>query len=92
MYINFVSKNTVLDEYEITDRNGRKLNFLTTMGAVIPPSSIFSIIEQYKNCACFALNMVFTDTKEPSSVTAIVSHFLSKHCLMLKICWNLNLF
>lgn len=63
----------VLDEFKINDRVGRKLVFLTGSGAIVPPHQFIDVVKQFIGCACFSMKMVFTDDKEPSSETALVS-------------------
>lgn len=73
----FLTQNfSVLDAFGVTDRAGRKLIFMTQAGSVIPAPSFPNIVQQYKNCGCFALTMVFTNHKEPQSDLAVVICFL----------------
>lgn len=66
----------VLDAFGVSDRSGRKLMFLTHTGSVIPPLQLKKVIDQFQNCGCFVLKMVFTDHKESQSDLSVVSGFL----------------
>lgn len=65
----------VLDEFEIVDRKIRILRLLTPAGSVIAPEQLSEVIEQFKNCGCFTMRLVFTDFKEPPTDLAIVCEF-----------------
>lgn len=64
---------SVLDAFDIKDRAGRKLLFLSQAGSVIPATQLSKVVEQFKGCGCFLLRMVFNDEKEDSSDLSAVS-------------------
>lgn len=56
----------MLDDFNITHRNKRKLKFVNQNGQNIPTQQFQHVIAQYKSCAFFCLEMIITDNEESS--------------------------
>lgn len=63
----------VLDEFEVEDRQKRRIKFYNQNNDVIPSEHLGLIIKQYKSCAYFKLQLVFVDSKEQYDANIEVS-------------------
>lgn len=79
---------TVLDEFGVADRTGRKLVLLTPAGSMVPPHELKDIVQQFKGCGCWTLKIMFTDSIEQSSALGLVCNFVS--ILQLRIMFMFN--